>query len=78
MDVFLAAAELGVAGLAVGLGLIALGAGLGIGRIGERATEAIARQPEAFGNIRNAMIISAALIEGICLIGAIIIFIMAL
>ena len=41
-----------------------LGAGIGIGRIGGQAVEAIARQPEASGDIRGAMILTAALIEG--------------
>ena len=49
----------------VGAGLIVIGAGLGIGRIGGQAMEAIARQPEAYGKIQTAMLIAAALIEGI-------------
>ena len=39
--------------------------GLGIGRIGASSVEAMARQPEAAGKINTAMIISAALIEGV-------------
>ena len=49
----------------VGAGLIVIGAGMGIGRIGGSAMEAIGRQPEASGKIKTAMIIAAALIEGI-------------
>ena len=49
----------------VGSGLIVIGVGLGIGRIGGQAMEAIARQPEASGKIQTAMLIAAALIEGI-------------
>ena len=49
----------------VGAGLIVSGAGMGIGRIGGSAMEAIGRQPEASGKIQTAMIIAAALIEGI-------------
>lgn len=49
----------------VGAGLIVIGAALGIGRIGGSAMEAIARQPEASGKIQTAMLIAAALIEGI-------------
>ena len=45
--------------------VIVIGAGLGIGRIGGSAMDAIARQPEAAAKIQNAMIIAAALIEGI-------------
>lgn len=56
---------------AIGVGLSVLGAGLGIGRIGATATESIARQPEAAGKIQTAMIISAALIEGVALFGVV-------
>ena len=51
-------------GAALGLGLIVIGAGLGIGRFAAAAAESIARQPEASGDIRGAMIIIAALLEG--------------
>jgi len=51
----------------LGAGLAVLGAGLGIGKIGSSAAESIARQPEASGDIRTAMIITAALIEGAAL-----------
>tara|TARA_B100000900_G_C20380941_1_gene634533 strand:- start:261 stop:476 length:216 start_codon:yes stop_codon:yes gene_type:complete len=50
---------------AIGAGLIVIGAGLGIGKIGGSAMDAIARQPEATAKIQTAMIIAAALIEGI-------------
>ena len=49
----------------VGAGLAVIGVGVGIGRIGGSALEAIARQPEAYGKIQTAMLIAAALIEGI-------------
>jgi F-type H+-transporting ATPase subunit c len=49
----------------VGAGLVVIGVGLGIGRIGGSAMDAIARQPEAYGKIQTAMLIVAALIEGI-------------
>ena len=54
-------------GAGLGLGLAVIGAGLGIGRIGGQAVEAIARQPEAAAEIRGAMIMTAALIEGVAL-----------
>ncbi len=54
-------------GAGIGLGLAVIGAGLGIGRIGGQAVEAIARQPQASGDIRGAMILTAALIEGVAL-----------
>jgi len=47
-----------------GAGLILIGAGIGIGKIGAAAVESIARQPEKAGDIRGAMIVAAALIEG--------------
>ena len=49
---------------AVGAGLVLIGAGLGIGKVGASAVESMARQPEAIGDIRGAMIVAAALIEG--------------
>lgn len=49
----------------VGAGLVVIGAGLGLGRIGGSAMDAIARQPEAAGKIQTAMIIIAALLEGL-------------
>ncbi|MGB8703398.1 MAG: ATP synthase F0 subunit C [Gillisia sp.] len=49
----------------VGAGLIVIGAGIGLGLIGKGAMEGIARQPEATGKIQTAMIIIAALLEGI-------------
>lgn len=52
-------------GAGIGAGLAAIGAGLGISRIGGGAVEAIARQPEAVGDIRSNMIIAAALVEGV-------------
>lgn len=52
---------------AIGAGLAVIGAGIGIGQIGGKAMEAIARQPEAAGDIRTNMIIAAALVEGAAL-----------
>ncbi len=49
----------------VGAGLVVIGVGMGIGRIGGSAMDAIARQPDAYGKIQTAMLIAAALIEGI-------------
>jgi len=50
---------------AIGAGLAVIGAGLGIGFLGKGAVESIARQPESSGTIQVAMIIAAALIEGL-------------
>ena len=57
---------------AVGAGLVIIGAGLGIGRIGGQAVEGMSRQPEASGSIQTAMIIAAALIEGVTLLALIV------
>ena len=58
-----AAAGVGVSklGAALGAGLAVIGAGVGIGKIGGSAMEAIARQPEASGDIRMNMNFAAAL-----------------
>jgi F-type H+-transporting ATPase subunit c len=52
-------------GAGIGAGIASIGAGIGIGQIGKGALEAIARQPEALGDIRSNMIIAAALVEGV-------------
>lgn len=52
-------------GTAFGAGIVLLGGGLGIGKIGASAVESMARQPEVAGKVQTAMIISAALIEGV-------------
>src|SRR3954469_22100217 len=49
----------------IGVGLVIIGVGLGIGRLAGSAVESMARQPELVGNIQTAMIIAAALIEGV-------------
>ena len=69
-----AAAGVGVSklGAAIGAGLAVIGAGVGIGKIGGSAMEAIARQPEASGDIRMNMIIAAALIEGVALLAVVV------
>jgi F-type H+-transporting ATPase subunit c len=57
---------------ALGAGLVIIGAGIGIGRIGGQAVEGMSRQPESSGAIQTAMIISAALIEGVTLLALIV------
>lgn len=52
---------------AIGAGLAAIGAGIGIGNIGGRAMEAIARQPEAQTKIQGTALILAAFIEAVAL-----------
>jgi F-type H+-transporting ATPase subunit c len=59
-------------GAAVGLGLIVVGAGIGIGLIGGKAMEAIARQPEMKDELRTLMILAAALVEGVAFFAAVV------
>jgi F-type H+-transporting ATPase subunit c len=59
---------------AIGAGLAVVGAGIGIGQVGGKAMEGIARQPEAASKIQTAMIIAAALIEGVALFGVVVAF----
>jgi len=71
------AALLAKAGATIGAGIAVIGAGIGIGKIGGSAMEAMGRQPEASGEIRNNMIVAAALVEGVAFL-AIIVCILAL
>lgn len=57
---------------ALGAGLVVIGAGVGIGRIAGSAMDGIARQPEAANKIQTAMIIGAALIEGVAFFCAVV------
>jgi F-type H+-transporting ATPase subunit c len=63
---------LALIGGGIAAGLACLGAGLGIGRLAASSVESIARQPEATGEIRGAMILTAALVEGVCLFSEVI------
>ncbi len=66
----------GLIGAGLAGGLATLGAGLGIGRIGGQACDGMARQPENSARIQTAMIISAALIEGVALFVSVIALLM--
>jgi len=61
----------------IGAGIAVIGAGLGIGKLAASAMEGIARQPEAAGDIRGAMILAAALIEGVGLFALVICIMLA-
>src|SRR2546423_15551897 len=65
---------LGVAGAAIGAGIVVWGAAKGIGHLAGQAMEGIARQPEAGGRIGTNMIIAAALIEGFTFFALVICF----
>ncbi len=61
--------------IAIGAGIAALtglGAGIGIGIATGKATEAIARQPEAEGKITKALILGCALAEATAIYGLIV------
>jgi F-type H+-transporting ATPase subunit c len=64
--------EWSFAGAGIGAGIAAIAAAIGIGRIASSATESIARQPEAAGDIRGVTIITAAFIEGVCLFAVVV------
>ena len=72
LSMILAAAPLASLAAALGASIAAIAAGFGIGKIGSSAMEAIARQPEAAGDIRSSMIVIAALIEGVALFAVIV------
>ena len=71
---------LGMSYLAAGLGtgLVVIGAALGIARLASGALEGMARQPEVSGDLRTAMIIAAALIEGFTFFALVVTFMLAL
>ena len=67
-------AAIGKIGAGIGAGLAAIGAGVGIGNIGKGAVESVARQPEASGDIRTNMILTAAFVEGVALFAVVVCF----
>jgi F-type H+-transporting ATPase subunit c len=60
---------------ALAYGLAAIGPGVGIGLVFGHAMEAMARQPEAAGMIRQNMWVGFALAEALALIGLVVGFI---
>jgi F-type H+-transporting ATPase subunit c len=71
LNTILLEASMGAGLGAIGAGIASLTAGIGIGQIGKGAVESIARQPEAAGDIRANMILTAAFVEGVALFGVI-------
>lgn len=61
----------------IGAGLAAIGAGIGIGLIGGKAMEGMARQPEAANKIQTAMLIAAAFVEAVALFAVVVAFLTA-
>lgn len=76
LSILLAVANVALAklGAGIGAGIAVIGAGIGIGNIGGRAMEAIARQPEAVGDVRSNMIVAAALVEGVAFFALVVCF----
>ena len=56
----------------IGAGLVVIGAGFGISKLSAAGFESMARQPEVAGDIRGAMIIVAAMVEGAAVIGLVV------
>ena len=74
MSIAIGAAIAVMTGIGAGLGiayagLAVIGAGVGIGKIGGSAMEAIARQPEASGQISKNLILGCALAEATAIYG---------
>ena len=82
MTLLQAAAEAGTAigkiGAGIGAGLAPIGSGIGIGLIGKGAIESVARQPEASGEIRTFMLLTAAFVEGVALFGIVVCMLIAI
>ncbi|MFQ5636626.1 MAG: ATP synthase F0 subunit C [bacterium] len=70
--------DLALAYLAAGFGagISVIGGAYGVSKCASSAVEGIARQPDAAGDIRGAMIITAAMIEGAALLGLVICFLL--
>ncbi len=79
LSIILDAAGSYVPGLAaIAAAIAVIGAGMGIGKIGQSAMEAMARQPEAGDGIRSGMIIAGALVEGATLFAIVVCLLAAL
>ena len=70
--------ERGLIALAAALVLAVIGAATAIsqGRTASKAMEAIARQPEAAGDIRGSLILSLALMEALTIYGMLVAFVL--
>ena len=58
-------------------GLAAIGPGIGIGYLVGQTVQAIARQPEAAGQLRTTMFIGIALVEALAIFGLALAFIIS-
>lgn len=58
-----------IIGAGLAYGLAAIGPGIGIGVVGGKALEAMARQPEMAGRVQTTMFIAIAFTEALALLG---------
>ena len=63
-------------GKGLAYGLAAIGPGIGIGIVGGKALEAMARQPEMAGRIQTTMFIAIAFTEALALLGLVLTFLL--
>ncbi|MDO8963379.1 MAG: ATP synthase F0 subunit C [Coriobacteriia bacterium] len=63
-------------GKGLAYGLAAIGPGIGIGIVGGKALEAMARQPEMAGRIQSTMFIAIAFTEALALLGFVLTFLL--
>ena len=61
-------------GAALAIGVAALGVALGQGKVGAKALEAMARQPEMASKLQTAMILALGLMEALCIYALLIAF----
>ncbi len=61
----------------IGYGLAAIGPGVGVGIIFGNGVQAMARQPDAAGLIRQNMLLGFAVVEALALIGFVVPFILS-
>jgi F-type H+-transporting ATPase subunit c len=71
-------AGLAFLGAGIGAGIAIIGGGIGIGLLANGALHGISRQPQAAATIQTAMLIAAALIEGIAFLALVICFLLTL
>ena len=62
------------AGLAFGLG--GIGAAIGLGMVGSKTIESMARQPEMAGRLQTTMFIALGMIEALGLLGFVLAFVL--
>ena len=66
--------SLALFGAVIACGLVIMGAGGGLAWIAGKAVESIARQPEAHSRVFMAMIVVAAMLEGVTFLALLICF----